>query len=180
MKFVKYALIVIISLALIVIIVSLSTDKDYNAEKSIIINKPKSEVFDYIKHLKNQDEYSVWSSMDSNMKKEYRGIDATVGFVSSWESEVDDVGKGEQEIKKIVEGESIEYELRFIEPFQSIEDAYMKVESISESQTKVIWGFKGDMGVPGNLMLLFFDMEEMIGNDLEKGLKNLKSKLEAN
>ena len=51
--------------------------------------------------------------MDPDMKKTYRGTDGTVGFVSAWDSEKDDVGKGEQEIIKITDGERIDYELRF-------------------------------------------------------------------
>jgi hypothetical protein len=34
------------------------------------------------------------------------------------------------------------------------------------------------MPYPGNLMTLFIDMEEALGKDLEKGLKNLKRLLE--
>lgn len=34
------------------------------------------------------------------------------------------------------------------------------------------------MPYPFNLMLLFMDMEEMIGNDLQTGLENLKLVLE--
>jgi len=34
------------------------------------------------------------------------------------------------------------------------------------------------MNYPMNVMLVFMDMEEMIGGDLEKGLSKLKSNLE--
>lgn len=80
--------------------------------------------------------------------------------------------------KKITEGERIDFELRFIKPFEATEPAYMTTEAVNENQTKVVWGFSGHMNYPMNLMLLFMDMEEMIGGDLETGLNDLKTILE--
>jgi hypothetical protein len=116
--------------------------------------------------------------MDPNMKKTYTGTDGTVGFISAWESDNKDVGKGEQEIIKITEGERIDFELRFLEPFQATEPAFMTTVSIAQDETKVVWGFQGHMDYPMNLMFLFMDFETMIGNDLETGLENLKTILE--
>jgi uncharacterized protein YndB with AHSA1/START domain len=179
MKILKTILIAVGILIAIPLIVSLFVKKDYEVEREITIDKPKEEVFDYVKLLKNQDNYSKWATMDPDMKKTYSGTDGTVGFVSAWDSDNKDVGKGEQEIKKITEGERIDFELRFFEPFESTEPAYMTTESISENQTKVKWGFNGHMDYPMNIMMLFMDFETMIGDDLDTGLKNLKSVLEA-
>ncbi|MCE3294880.1 MAG: hypothetical protein K0R65_594 [Crocinitomicaceae bacterium] len=178
MKILKRIGITILVIILLFLVVAAFVKKDYAVEREIVINKPKQEVFDYIKMLKNQNNYSVWSKMDPNMKKSYRGTDGTVGFVSAWDSKKDDVGKGEQEIKKITEGKRVDFELRFIKPFEATEQAYMKTEAEGASSTKVKWGFDGHMPYPMNIMLLFMDMEAMIGKDLENGLKNLKGELE--
>lgn len=174
----KKILFIILVLIAIPLVVALFLPKDYSVEREIIINKPKQEVFEYVKYLKNQDNYSKWASMDPNMKKTYSGTDGTVGFVSAWESENDDVGSGEQEIIKIQEGERIDFELRFKEPFESTSPAFMTTESVAENKTKVTWGFSGHMNYPMNLMMLFMDFEKMIGDDLESGLSNLKSEME--
>jgi uncharacterized protein YndB with AHSA1/START domain len=144
----------------------------------VVINKPRQEVFDYVKYLKNQDNFSKWASMDPDMRTSYRGTDGSVGFVSAWESDDKNVGKGEQEITGIIEGQRIDYELRFIEPFESTSLAYMITEDVSDQHTKVRWGFTGRMNYPMNLMLLFMDFEKMIGDDFEHGLENLKAILE--
>lgn len=178
MKIVKKILLGLVILIAIPFIVALFVAKEYAVEREININKPKTEVFDYIKHLKNQDTYSKWNNMDPNMKKEYRGTDGEVGFVSAWDSDNEDVGAGEQEIKKITEGERIDFELRFLKPFEATEPAYMITEVVSDVETKVKWGFSGKMPYPMNIMMLFMNMEEMIGADLEEGLKNLKVVLE--
>jgi hypothetical protein len=178
MKILKIALIGIVGIVALVLVIALFIKQDYAVEREVVINKQKDEVFNYIKYLKNQDSFSVWANRDPKMKKEYRGTDATVGFVSAWESKSDSVGKGEQEIKGIKEGERVDYELRFIEPFESTDNAYMTTEKIDENQTKVKWGFNGKMKYPMNLMCIFVDMDAMLGKDLKQGLDNLKANLE--
>lgn len=173
-------LLVVFSLILALLVLGLFLKQDYAIEREIIINKPIREVFDYIKLLKNQDNFSKWAGMDKDMKKEYKGIDGKVGFVSLWESNNKDVGKGEQEILKINDLDRIDFEIRFIKPFKSISSAYMITDIVTEHHTKVIWGFSGKMKYPMNLMLLFLNMEKMIGKDFEIGLNNLKSFLEKN
>jgi len=178
MKIITFALIGITGLVVLALVVALFTKKEYGVIREVTINKPKSEVFDYVKLLKNQENFSVWANKDPNMKKEYRGTDGTTGFVSAWESKMKDVGKGEQEITKIIDGQRIDYELRFIEPFASKSLAYITFEEPSSTQTKVKWGFTGKMKYPTNLLLLTMDMEGMIGKDFQDGLNNLKTILE--
>lgn len=178
MKFLKRLLLFIAAIIVIALITALFIKQEMNAEREIVINKPKQDVFNYIKQLKNQNEYSKWSGMDADMKKEYHGTDGTVGFVSAWNSDNSDVGKGEQEIKKITEGERVDYELRFIKPMESTSTAYMSTESITDSTTKVKWGFAGKMNYPFNIFKLFMDVEKSLGDDFSTGLTNLKNKLE--
>ena len=105
MKTLKNILIIVLVPVAFLLIVALFTKKEYGVVREVVINKPKSEVFEYVKLLKNQENFSVWVNKDPDMKKEYRGTDGTVGFISAWNSKIKDVGKGEQEIKKIVDGE---------------------------------------------------------------------------
>jgi hypothetical protein len=178
MKNLKKIFAVIAIIIAIPLVVALFVKKDYVVEREIIINKPKAEVFEYIKFLRNQDNYSKWNMMDPDMKKTYQGTDGTVGFISAWESKKENVGAGEQEIVNMIDGERIDTKLRFKVPFESQNDAYMITEDMSNNQTKVKWGFKGAFPYPFNLMGLFMDMEKAVGGDLEVGLQNLKNLLE--
>jgi len=179
MKIAKKIVTGIVILVGILLVIALFVKKEFEVVTEIVISQPKMDVFNYIKYLKNQDNYSIWAKMDPNMKKEYKGTDGTVGFVSSWDSDHEKVGKGEQEIKKITEGERLDFELRFFDPFKAIHPAYMTTEAVSDTETKVTWGFSGKMNYPMNLMLLFLNMEKMISKDLDTGLVNLKTILEA-
>ncbi len=177
MKILKGIGLFIVAIIALVLIIALFVKKDYKVEREVTINKPKQQVFDYIKMLKNQNNYSKWAMMDPNMKKEYRGTDGTVGFVSAWEGNKE-VGKGEQEIKGITEGQRMDFEIRFEKPFKSVANGYMTNEALGETQTKVKWAFAGNMPYPMNAMQLFMNMDKSIGGDLQTGLDNLKALLE--
>ncbi|MBL0356844.1 MAG: SRPBCC family protein [Chitinophagaceae bacterium] len=177
MRIVKKILIGVVVLAAALLIIALFVKKDFSAEREITINKSSQEVFNYIRYLKNQDSYSVWAKMDPDMKKTYHGADGAVGFVSAWEGN-SEVGKGEQKITKITDGQRMDFELHFIKPFESISPAYMTTEAISATQTKVKWGMSGKIVYPFNIMGLFMNMDEAIGKDFKTGLDNLKVVLE--
>ncbi|WP_085299573.1 SRPBCC family protein [Cognaticolwellia mytili] len=95
-------------------------------------------------------------------------------FIATWYFENLDVGTGEQEIMAIKAGERIDFELRFIKPFEANEPAFMTTTRIAENKTKVTRGFSGHMDYPMNIMFLFLDFEQMIGDDLQTVLNNLK------
>jgi hypothetical protein len=54
----------------------------------------------------------------------------------------------------------------------------MTTKTVTDSVTKVNWGFKSTMPYPMNLMRLFMNLEKMLGDDYSKGLTNLKVELE--
>ena len=87
------------------LIAALFINGEYAVERETTINQPKAMVFEYVKYLKNQDNFSVWAKMDPAMKKGFEGTDGMVGCFSTCDSDIDSVGKGEQEITKITEGE---------------------------------------------------------------------------
>lgn len=175
MKILKKILTIAAILIAIPLVVAVFVKKEYSVERTITINKPKEEVFNYVRHLKNQDYYSKWVRMDPDMKKDFRGTDGTVGFVYAWDGN-SDAGKGEQEIKSIKEGERVEVEVRFKKPFEGLAAAPMVTEAVSRNTTKVKWGMKGESTYPMNFMNLF--IEGMLGKDLEKSLTTLKEILE--
>lgn len=180
MKILKPLLIAIVVIIAIPLIAALFLKNEFNVSREIIIDKSKQEVWDYSKYLKNQNDWSVWGTMDPQMKVSFKGNDGEVGFISAWESEHDSVGKGEQEITKIEDGRRIDYELRFLEPMAATNYAYMTFDSLDVAKTKVTWGFSGKMPYPMNAITLFVDFDEMLGKDFSQGLANLKAKLETN
>ena len=72
----------------------------------------------------------------------------------------------------------MDFALRFKKPMEDTADGFMSTEPVSGNQTKVKWGISGVIPYPTNIMLPMLKMDQMIGNDLQKGLENLKEKME--
>ncbi|TWO83765.1 polyketide cyclase [Shewanella algae] len=179
MRFIKTLFILLALTVAVPLIAALFVKSDYQVTTNVVINRPVAEVYDYVKYLKNQDNFSIWAKMDPAMKRSYRGVDGTVGFVSAWKSDNPEVGQGEQEIVAMETNKRIDYELRFLTPFEATEPAYMLFEPYEGNRTNLSWSFKGHLDYPTNLMFLFVDFETMIATDLLRGLSNLKLLLES-
>lgn len=169
-------LLIIIAIVALWLIITAISDKNMQIQRSVIINKPEPEVFNFIKSLKNQDRFSVWAQMDPEMKKEFRGTDGEPGFVYAWESIRNrNVGSGEQEIVNVGDG-VMESSLRFLKPMKSTAMARLTTESLEAGQTRVQWSLHSVMKFPMNMMKPL--MKKMLGKDIAAGLSNLKSVLE--
>lgn len=141
MKVLKKILIVLLIIIAIPLIVALFVPNESTSEGQVVIRKPQQEVFDYIKYVKNQDNFGVWQLSDPNMKTISEGEDGTVGFKYSWESEK--LGKGAQVITQIIDGESMESDMFFYDFDDTPSKAYFRLEEQSPDQTLVKWGFLG-------------------------------------
>jgi hypothetical protein len=169
-------LILIVGLIILVLISALFVKKEYTVQREISINKPNAEVFNYVKYQKNQAHYNKWVMADPNARKSFIGTDGKVGFIYAWDSENKKVGKGEQEIKNIRDGEKVDLEVRFIKPFEGVGLVSMTTAPQPGNVTRLKWGMKGRNKYPFNLMNLFIG--NMLGKDLETSLVTLKGILE--
>jgi len=150
-KVILYGLGFIIAAVIIAVIVA---PKEEIVERSITIDKPVAEVYEYFALLQNMEAWSPWAKKDPKATHKYEGAGNTVGSVHYWNSTHEEVGVGEQEIVSLVPNQEIYSELRFIEPFES---TYGAVESV---------------------IMLLMDMDKMIGGDFEQGLGDAKAILE--
>ena len=177
----KKILLAIIGVIVVLALVALVMPKDFKIEKEIVINKPKAEVFGYLKMVKNGNEWNPWMKKSPNSDpsgvQTFKGEDGAVGFVNSWSSDNKEVGVGEEEITAVTPDERIDLELRLVKPVKVSHKVYFTTESVGENQTKVVWGMTGNTPFPANLLCFF--MQKKIGTEFSVGLNNLKEKLEA-
>jgi hypothetical protein len=173
-----WILIIVGSIVAIVLVVAAFQIDEYMIEREVVINKPKAEVFGYIKLQQNQNYYNKWVMADPAMKKEYKGTDGTVGFVYAWDSNNNQVGKGEQETVNLIDGKQIDFEVRFERPFVGTSNTTMITEPLSENQTKVKWLFKGRLNYQMKIIHLILNLKKALGKDMDKSLETLKNTLE--
>ena len=149
--------------------------KEHYVKREIIINAPQQKVFEYLKLLKNQENFNKNAMADADRKKEFKGVDGTVGYVYAWSGDKS-AGAGEKEIKNIVEGKKIETEIRFVKPMTAVARMIMETESLAGNQTKVYWSNASDLKRPLNVMVPM--IEKMIAKDMDSSLLTLKNILE--
>jgi len=171
MKFLKYTLFTLLGLIVLALIVATVLPKTFHAEGSAVINKPNAEVFNYVKHIKNQENFGVWFEQDPNIIKTSEGTDGNVGFKYSWKSE--EVGNGSQVITNIAENKRVDIDLFLMDSTEPAK-SFFTTEEVSAKETKVRWVVDGEMPYPFNLMSLVYDMNK----DFEQGTANLKAVLE--
>ncbi len=170
---------VVVFLVAVVAVAAFVAATEFRVERETVINKPQADIYNYTRFLKNQNEWGPWYKKEPSMKQEFRGTDGEVGFISYWKGTNEQVGEGEQEIKHLSPNSRIETQLRFTQPFASTADAYLILDPVNETQTKVRWGFTGSMPRPLNLFMLVMDMDKEVGKDFADGLASLKTIMEA-
>jgi hypothetical protein len=159
----------------LILLIGLFMRKKHFVRREITISAPRQIVFDYVKFLRNQDNFNKNAMAGSDRKKEFKGTDGTVGYIYSW-SGSKEAGEGEKEIKNIVEGKRVEAEIRFIKPMKVSATIIMETESVSENQTKVCWSNSGTLKYPMNILIPM--MEKSVAKDMDTSLATLKSILE--
>ena len=176
LHFMSTLLYILLGIIALVVVLAIIAPKNYEVSRNIIIKRPLKEVFNSLRSLKNQDNWSPWAEKDPNMKKTFTGTDGEVGCISAWEGNKE-VGSGEQEITAIEDNKVIHSQLRFLKPFKSTSDAYLKVSEV-DGGTNVIWVFTGHNKFPVSIMMLFMNMDKAVGKDFEQGLAKLRKTLE--
>ena len=168
-------LLVLTGIIALLLIVALFMKKDHYVKREIIINAPRQKVFDYIKLLKNQDEFNKHAMTAPDRKREFKGTDGTAGYIYAWSGDKN-AGVGEKEIKNIIEGKRIETEIRFIKPMTATASIIMETESLPDNQTRVSWSNAGILKYPVNIFIPM--MQKSVAKDMDSSLSTLKNILE--
>ena len=168
-------LLVLAGVIALLLVLGLFMRKNHYVKREVILSVPRQKVFDFIKLLKNQEKFNTHAAEDADRIKEFKGTDGTVGFIYSWSGNKK-AGKGEKEIKNIIEGKSIESEIRFVKPMVASATIIMETESLPGEQTRVSWSNAGTLKYPINIMIPM--MEKMLPKEMDKSLLALKNILE--
>lgn len=171
-------MIIILIIALVITVAGATLKKEYQIVRAITINRSKQEVFNYIKFLKNQNEYSYYNRKDPETIKSYTGTDGEIGFTYAWKSEVNSIGSGTQTISKLIDGQELECDIQFKKPLPLKCVAVIALTEINDFETEVIWTFSSVYPFPLNIIIYFVNLEKLIGNDIASSLVTLKQNLE--
>lgn len=152
--------------------------KEYDLSRTIVINRPKAEVYAYIRQLRKQREWVTWFKRGPNTQFKYKGEDGKEGASAYWKGN-NKVGEGIQRIVKVKEGKVLEAQILLLKPYKTLGLLYFGVKEVEADKTKLVCGLRGAHRFPASVLMLFYGMETAFGKGMETGLGTLKRVLEA-
>lgn len=149
---------------------------DFRVSRSLAMNAPADKIFAQVNDFRNWAFWSPWAKLDPLAKLSFSGPQSGEGAHFAWDGN-SKVGAGSMTITESRPAELIRIRLEFVKPFKGVND----VEFIFHNeggQTVVTWSAFGPNKLIGKIMSVFIDCEKMIGENYEKGLRQLKALVE--
>jgi len=175
MKILKWLGVGLSAVVLLFVVISFCLPRKFHVERGIFINAPPDSIHAVISKLREWPRWTAWTKERyPDMKIDFSGPEEGVGAKQTWEGKSS--GSGSIEITKASPEEGIAYAFTF--------DGSPSTGGIGlfpgpDGGTLVSWYADGDLGM--NPVARYFGllMDRFMGPDFEKGLINLKMKVEA-
>lgn len=160
---------ILIVVTLLFIGINSFLDSSIIVERSTNIKRPVNQVFMKVVNVKEWQNWDPWCTQDSTINNTYPTVVYGLNSQRSWTSE--ESGSGNMTFTNVELNKKIDFDLQFIEPFESEASATFTFEQI-EGKTKVSWSMSQEYPFLLRVFGLVADM--MIAPDFELGLENLK------
>jgi uncharacterized protein YndB with AHSA1/START domain len=171
-KKVLLALVVLVVIAVVGVAGAALTKPDsFRVERSATMAVPPEAVYQQISDFKAWDRWSPWARLDPTMKTEFGGTQGAPGATYHWVGN-DDVGEGRMTVTEVSPPSRLAIKLEFIKPFAAVNDTTFTL-SPQGGGTRVTWAMAGRNPFMSKVMMVFVDLDQLIGKDFEKGLAQL-------
>jgi uncharacterized protein YndB with AHSA1/START domain len=172
------AIIVVVILVVIagILIYAATRPDSFRVQRSVGIKAPPQKIFPLIDDLKAWAGWSPYEKKDPAMKRSFGPITAGKGATYEWEGNKN-VGQGRMEILEATPPGKVLIKLDFQKPLEAHNMAEFTLEPKGDT-TLATWAIYGPSAFVTKVMGLFIDIDNMIGNDFEAGLADLKAAAE--
>jgi uncharacterized protein YndB with AHSA1/START domain len=148
-----------------------SMTSTYTVERSRTIQASVERVYPLIADFHQWTRWSPWEDVDPDLQRAYSGADSGVGAVYAWSGNRK-AGSGRMEILRAEPDQLVEVDLRFEKPFKSESVTTFLLEPAGE-ETRVTWRMTGQRPALMRVTQKFFDMDNLIGKDFDRGLDRM-------
>src|SRR5688572_4460683 len=170
-------ILIVLAVAVIGVLAFAATRPDtFRIERSTRIHAPPDRVFALINDFRRWQAWSPYEKKDPDMRREFSGSARGAGAAYAWDGDRN-IGAGQMRIVESVPSSRVALSLEFIRPFKAHNNVEFTLQP-SGNATEVTWAMHGPSPYVSKVMGLVFDMDEMIGEDVETGLADLKSAAE--
>ncbi|MGI9424085.1 MAG: hypothetical protein ACR2PA_12905, partial [Hyphomicrobiaceae bacterium] len=107
MRLIRKVFFFAVALAAVLAVLSFALPRQVTVSRDITIDAQASTIFPLVNDLRKHT-WSPWVQLDPNARFEYSGAPAGVGQKVQWQSDLDSVGTGSQEITESVADQRIE------------------------------------------------------------------------
>lgn len=173
-RFLKVAGLGLGGLVVVVTVVGLFLTRQWHVERSVVINAAPEHIHPLIENLKAWQSWAVWTKgMDPEVKNEYGGPASGVGSWWAWNGPK--MGHGKMTITKSDVAAGVWLD-EMIETDQEVNAHGSLTWTREGGGTKVTWMDTGTLPPMGGYFVWM--IEDMLGENFQVGLKNLKAEVE--
>ena len=168
--------VIVVGVAICCVVVALQP-AHYRVERSAMMNAPAPIVFNQVNDFHKWDAWSPWAKLDPAAKATFGGPPAGPGAVFTWAGN-DKIGEGRMTLTESHPTDLVKVKVEFVKPFEGTNTTEFTFKPQGD-QTAVTWSMAGHNNFVAKALCLFMNMDRMIGRDMENGLAQLKSVVEA-
>ena len=172
--------IILIALALIIIVLLVVValrPADFRITRSISIAAPPAAVFAQVNDFHKWEAWSPWAKLDPSMKTTFEGSAEGPGNIYTWSGN-SEVGEGRMTLTDSDPSDLVRIKLEFLKPITATNTTEFTFKP-EGNQTAVTWNMTGTNNFMSKAFDLVMNMDKMVGKDFEKGLAQLKAKVES-
>lgn len=169
----KKILIGLAALILILIAVVAIQPSDFRVDRTTKIAAAPADVFAQVNDFHKWEAWSPWAKLDPAAKVTFEGPEAGQGAVMNWAGN-DKVGEGKLTIVESRPSDLVKTKVDFVKPFEGTSTSQFDFKPEGD-QTEVTWTMSGHHNFIDKAFCLVMNGRKMIGDDMEKGLSQLKS-----
>jgi len=173
----KKILIALAAIVAIFLIVVALQPADFRVERTATIAAPQADVFAQVNDFHKWDAWSPWAKLDPDAKVTFEGPQSGQGTVMAWAGN-DKVGEGKMTLIESKPNEALKIKVDFLKPFEGTANSNFTFKP-DGNQTPVTSSMEGHHNFIEKAFCLVTNGKEMIGDDLEKGLAQLKTVAES-
>lgn len=173
----KKFLLVIAIVLVGIIIASRFQPASYTVERSATIDAPPEVVFAHVNDFTKWQQFNAWGDADPNAVYTYSDVSSGVGANFHWKGN-SEMGEGRMTILESKPNEYVKVDLEFIEPFagKAVTEYVIAPEG---TNSKLTHRMSSEHNFFSRIMCMFMDVDKMIGEKFEEGMRRMNKVLPA-
>jgi hypothetical protein len=173
----KKILIGLAALILIFVGVVAMQPSDFRVERTTKIAAPQADLFAQVNDFHKWENWSPWAKLDPAAKVGFEGPDSGQGAIMTWAGN-DKVGEGKLTIVESRPSDLVKIKVDFVKPFAGTSTSQFAFKPEGD-QTGVTWTMSAHHNFMEKAFCLVMNGQKMMGDDMEKGLAQMKSVAES-